>query len=939
MDVAGAPPALNSSAGVTLPTGTVTFLFSDIEGSTQRWETHRKAMDAAMKRHDARLRAATESHGGYVFKTVGDAFCVVFARASDAVAACAEVQRALSTEDFSAVEGLRVRCALHTGEAVERNGDYFGPAVNRVARLMSIGHGGQVLVSGVTRDLAHGDLPSGITFMDQGLQRLRDLTEPEHVWQLSIEGLPTDFPPLRSLDALPNNLPIAPTIFVGREHDVSEVKTLLGRHRLLTLVGSGGVGKTRLALQVAAEVLDRYPDGVWFADLAPITDSVLVSSVIAQAVGMSQQEGHRVDEAIPQWLKRKNLLLILDNCEHVLETVASLASSIFRTAPDVRMLSASRQALDIGGEVTHRLPSLSVPTNTADLKMDEALRYDAIGLFVDRAHAADTRFTLTDDTAPIVAEICRRLDGIPLAIELAAARVKILSIPNLAQRLNERFKILTGGSRSALPRQKTLSALIDWSYDLLTPQEQGLFVRLGIFAGGFSLDAAAVVCGIEDLNEIEVLDLIGSLADKSLVVADTSGEHERYRLLESTAAYALEKLSASGQQEIFTRLHAEYFRDRANRADEGFGSGSTFEWLAQQELELDNYRTALEWALTDSHDAVLGGAIAGALGELWANAGLAVEGRYWMGLALARIHEGQEPRIAARLRLALSNLSSGNRKYDEAEKAIQLYGSVGDARYTGRARYQLAFALFQMGRSDEAREANTLAVATARECADNVSMAACLNQQAGIEWVRGDVAAAREIYPRALSAFKKLGNESGMAMVLLNMAELEFATGHPEQALRFVRDALELESRGKNASFIALSHNNSAIYRIALGDIAGARESAREGLRVARRAQAELELLVGLQHLALLAALAGNARRGGQLLGYVDGQYDRLRQKREPTEQWGYEKLTAALHEKLSKDEITTLASEGATWSEDQAVEEALTNAVTSARDRRSALR
>lgn len=909
---------------MTLPTGTVTFLFSDIEGSTQRWETHRKAMDVAMKRHDAHLRAAMESHGGYVFKTVGDAFCVVFARASDAVAACVDVQRALGAEDFSAVEGLRVRCALHTGEAVERNGDYFGPAVNRVARLMSIGHGGQVLVSGVTRELAHADLPGGATLMDQGLQRLRDLTEPEHVWQLSIEGLPTDFPPLRSLDALPNNLPIAPTIFVGRERDVSEVKELLGRHRLLTLVGSGGVGKTRLALQVAAEVLDRYSDGVWFADLAPITDPVLVSSVIAQAVGMSQQEGRRVDEAIPQWLKRKNLLLILDNCEHVLETVASLASSIIRTAPDVWILSASRQALDIGGEVMHRLPSLSVPTNTADLKMDEALRYDAIGLFVDRAHAADTRFTLTDDTAPIVAEICRRLDGIPLAIELAAARVRVLSLPNLAQRLNERFKILTGGSRSALPRQKTLSALIDWSYDLLTPQEQCLFVRLGIFAGGFDLDATTVVCGIEGLDEIEVLDLLGSLADKSLVVADTSGEHERYRLLESTAAYALEKLSASGQQETLARRHAEYFRDRANQADEAFGASSTFEWLARQELELDNYRMALAWALTESNDAVLGGAIAGALGGLWANAGLAVEGRYWMGLALERIHEAQEPRIAARLRLALSNLSSGKRKYDEAESAIALYESAGDARCTARARYQLAFALFQMGRSDEASKANALAVATSRECADNGSIAACLNQQAGIEWVRGDVAAAREIYPQALSAFKKLGNESGVAMVLLNMAELEFATGHPEQALHFVRDALELESRGKNAFFIALSHNNSAVYRIALGDLAGAHESAREGLRVARQAQAELELLVCLQHLALLAVVAGNAQRGAKLLGYVDGHYDRLRQKREPTEQWGYEKLTAALHERLSNDEITKLTSEGATWSEDQAVDEAL---------------
>jgi predicted ATPase len=394
--------------------------------------------------------------------------------------------------------------AIHLGHAEERNGDYFGPAVNRVARLMSIGHGGQILVSGVTRDIAHSDPPAGTTLVDLGSQRLQDLTEPEHVWQLNVPGLPSEFPPLRSLDALPNNLPIARTSFVGREHDVADVKEFLERTRLLTLVGSGGVGKTRLALQVGAELLDRYPDGVWFVDFAPITDPELVSSIIAKVLGMSQQQDRRVDESISRWLKRKKLLLIFDNCEHVLETVAGIAASILNTAPEVRILATSRQGLDIGGEVVHRLPSLPLPSQVAGLTPDEALRYGAIVLFVDRATAADTRFALTDDSAPIVAEICRRLDGIPLAIELAAARVKVLSIPHLAQRLNERFKILTGGSRDALPRQKTLTALIGWSYDLLSPQEQLLFTRLGIFSGGFALDAVTAVCPGEGLDEIDV---------------------------------------------------------------------------------------------------------------------------------------------------------------------------------------------------------------------------------------------------------------------------------------------------------------------------------------------------------------------------------------------------------------------------------------------------
>jgi predicted ATPase/class 3 adenylate cyclase len=608
------------------PTGTVAFLFTDIEGSAQRWESHRRAMDDAVKRHDTLLRDAIDQHNGYVFKAVGDAFCVAFARVSDAVTTAFEAQRALSAEDFSAVGGLTIRIGLHAGEASERNGDYFGPAVNRVARLMSIGHGGQILLSGVTRDLAHTDLPAGASLLDLGSHRLKDLSEPEHLWQLTIEGLAAEFPALKSLDTIPNNLPVQPTSFRGRERDLEEVASLLSQHKLLTLFGSGGVGKTRLALQVGAEILDQNPDGVWLADFAPITDPELVSSVIAKEIGMPQVEGRRIDESIPQWLRRKKLLLILDNCEHVLEPVAAITNAVIRSCPEVRLLATSRQALGVSGEVVHRLPSLGIPERLARLSSGESIEYGAIALFVDRAKAADTRFILTDDSAPIVAEICRRLDGIPLAIELAAARVKILSIPNLAQRLNERFKILTGGSRSALPRQKTLGALIDWSYDLLTPQEQMLFSRVGIFAGGFSLDAATAVCSGEDLDEIGILDLLTSLTDKSLVIAETAGEQERYHLLESTRAYALEKLTAVGAREQLAQRHAEYFRNQAQEAEERSGTGSTLAWRATVERELDNYRAVLEWALKDRRDTVLGGAVAGALGGF----GLVVDS-WWRG--------------------------------------------------------------------------------------------------------------------------------------------------------------------------------------------------------------------------------------------------------------------------------------------------------------------
>jgi predicted ATPase/class 3 adenylate cyclase len=904
------------------PTGTVAFLFTDIEGSTQRWESHREAMKAAVARHERIMTDAITKHGGYVFKTMGDAFCAAFPTAHDAVGAALDAQLTLAEEDFGSVDGLRVRMGLHAGYAEERNADYFGPAVNRVARLVSIGHGGQILLSGVTRDLAHSDLPVGTSLIDLGSHRLKDLTEAERVWQLTVAGLPAEFPPLRSLDMIPNNLPIQPTSFRGREHDLEEVKSLLGQHKLLTLFGSGGVGKTRLALQVGAEVLGNYPDGVWLVDLAPITDTELVSSVIAKEIGMPQVEGRRIDESIVQWLRRKNLLLILDNCEHVLEPVAAIASAVIRSCLDVQMLATSRQALGVSGEAVHRLPSLAVPKPSSTLSAEHALRHGAIALFVDRAALADTRFTLTDDNAPIVAEICRRLDGIPLAIELAAARVKILSLPNLAQRLDERFKILTGGSRSALPRQKTLGALIDWSHDLLTAQEQILFSRVGIFAGGFSLDAAAAVCSSEGLDEIDILDLLSSLTDRSLVVADTAGEQERCHLLESTRAYALEKLTAAGAHEQLARRHAEYFRDQAQ--DERYGTGSMAAWLASVERELDNYRAVLEWALKDGHDIALGGTVAGALQALWSYGGLAVEGRYWIGLAQAGLDESIHPQVAARLWRALAWLFSGKRAHDSAQRALALSQSVGDEKGQAWALHSLAFNLFQIGQLEEARDVTARAFAAMRTLGDKPGAANCLNVQALIQEYCGDIAAARESYAQALTAFKALGNEAGAAMVLGNLAELEFGDGQVEQAVRLAGEALEIESQGKNASNLALNYLNIAAYCIALGDVDGAREAARAALHWTRQAQHALRIAIALQHIALILALRGEVNDAARLIGYVSVQYKELGYEREATEKWGYEKLMAALHEQLSEAEIEKFAAEGAAWPEDRAVEEAL---------------
>jgi predicted ATPase/class 3 adenylate cyclase len=641
-----------------LPTGTVTFLFSDIEGSSERWEQHHAAMQAAVARHEELMRQAIARHNGAVFKTVGDAFCAAFATAPSAVSAALDAQRALSHADFSAVHGLRVRMGLHTGYAEERDSDYFGPAVNRVARLMSIGHGGQVLLSGAAYELVKSEAPHDMRFTELGLHRLKDLAQPERVWQVTAKDLQAEFPRLNSLDALPNNLPIQVTSFRGRERDLEELKAHLVEHRLITLMGAGGVGKTRLAAQLGAEVLDRFPDGVWIADLAPVTDAALVPSVVAKTLGVSQAQVRLIEESMTQFLKRKQLLLVLDNCEHLLEAAAALADAIHSHCPDVRVLTTSRQALGVSGEKVLRLASLAVPDKTATLDPEDAYGYGAVALFADRASLVDQSFRLGRDNAALVSDICRRLDGIPLAIELAAARVKVMSIPTLAQRLNERFKILTSGSRTALPRQKTLRALFDWSYDLLSPQERALFNRVAIFGGSFTLDAATVVCAGEGIDEGEVLDLIVSLADKSLVAVDTSGDRERYRMLESTREYALSKLAESGEQEALARRHASYYSDVAQEAERNFGAQPLGVWLAQLEPELENFRAAMDWALVRSQDVALGGAIAAALEMFWWHGGVEAEGSRWIDTALQKLDEREHADAAAQLRRALALLMS-----------------------------------------------------------------------------------------------------------------------------------------------------------------------------------------------------------------------------------------------------------------------------------------
>ena len=616
-----------------LPAGTVTFLFTDIEGSTKLWEVQPEAMQIALARHDALLRDAIETHNGYVFKTVGDAFCAAFTTAPDALRAALAAQLALTGEPWPEQTPIKVRMALHTGAVESRDKDYFGQPLNRVARLLATGYGGQTLLSAAAQELVRDSLPAEASLLELGRHRLRDLGRPEAIFQLLHPKLAAPFPTLRSLASLPNNLPLQPTSFVGRESELTQICTLLTTARLLTLTGSGGCGKTRLALQVAADLLDGEGDGAWLVELAPLTDPNLVPATIASVLGLKEEPGKPITQSLVEYLKNKHLLLVLDNCEHLLDACAKLADTLIRQCPRVHILASSREALGIAGELTYRVPSLSLPDSSKHQTPESLSPFESVQLFIERALFQQSTFAVTNANAPALASICHRLDGIPLAIELAAARVRSLSVEEINGKLDQCFRLLTGGSRTALPRQQTLRALIDWSYDLLSETEKQVLERLAVFAGGWTLEAAEAVCASDDVEDWEVLDHLTSLTDKNLVIAEQKHGHTRYQLLETVRQYARDRLQERGGGEVWCERHLAYFVDLAEQAEPQMSRQEQSIWYTRLETEHDNFRAALTWACKDGSDPESGLQLVGCLWRFWYNRADS-EGRVWCQLAL-----------------------------------------------------------------------------------------------------------------------------------------------------------------------------------------------------------------------------------------------------------------------------------------------------------------
>ena len=818
-----------SRAAPRFPTGTVTYLFTDIEGSTRLWEVEPVRMAAALVRHDDLCRRVVAAHRGRLVKMTGDGMLAVFGDAAAAVATALELQKGVSAIAADSGLALKMRSGLHTGASQARDGDYFGPAVNRAARIMSAAHGGQVLLSQAVVDLGKAGFRQDVDLLHLGRVRLRDLSGPEDVWQLLHGDLQKMFPALRSLDATPNNLPRQLTSFIGREREIAEIKELLATTRLLTLTGPGGCGKTRLSLQVAADRLEASADGVWLGELAALSDPDLVPQTIASVLGLREEAGTSHTQTIVDHLRSRHTLLVLDNCEHLLVACATLADALLRHCPHLVVLATSRQGLAIDGERTYRVPPLSMPDPKRDVTPESLSRSESARLYTERAQLAQPRFVVTEKNAPAVASVCHRLDGIPLAIELAAARMRSMSVDEIDSHLDRRLMLLTGGSRAARPRQQTLRALIDWSYDLLEDTEQSLYGRLGVFAGGFTADDAERVCAGEPLEEWQVLDVLTSLANKSLVAADEHDGATRYRLLETIREHALDRLRVSGAVDAVREKHRDHFLALSEDAEPKLQGADQAAWLRRLEEAHDNLRAAFEGCLLGA-DSSSGLRFCGALQQFWWMRGHISEGRDWCARSLGR---------------------NGN-EAPTRERASAL-SAAGALAYL-QSDFAAANAWHEESLAIRRQLNNQRGIATSLS---NLGVVACNHQE---------FARARALFGESLSILRQLGDPSGVAIALGNLGRAANEEGDYTAARAWLEESLAIKRELGNRAGIASTLHSLANLLHAQGELATAKALQVEGLSIMRELGNPTGIATALARLGAVACDQGEFVAARELL-------------------------------------------------------------------------
>jgi len=811
-----------------------TFLFTDVEGSTRLWEQEPERMQLSLARHDALSRIAIEQNRGRIVKTTGDGVFAAFERCLDAVKAGFDLQQSLLELEATGGVAFRVRCGIHCGVVECRDNDFFGPVLNRAARIMSAAHGGQILISQAAANVLYQELPAPMSLLDLGNVRLRDLAKAEHVYQLVHPQLRHDFPALRSLETTPHNLPPELTSFIGRERELDEAIKLLRTTRRLTLLGPGGVGKTRLSLRIADAVLDEYPDGVWFVELAPIADPRRVPQIIATTLGVKEEGAYPILDVLARHVQKLRLLLVLDNCEHLTQACAEVTKRLLHSSSGVRIIASSREPLRIAGEISYTVPPLAAPDprHTSVVTLTE---FAAAHLFIDRAAAAQPAFKLTEQNAPAICNICRRLDGIPLALELAAALVRTLPVETIDDHLSDRFRLLTTGDRTELPRHQTLRGLIDWSHDLLTEGEQILLRRLSAFADGWALEAAEVVCATSESERAGVATALAQLVDKSLVMF--SREEARYSLLETVRQYAYERLVVAGEEHAVRTRHLTHYVALVERAGPRLRGPAQGAWLAQLDYERENLLAACGWCDHAEDGATLGLRLVHSAEMYWPNRGLLELGHRLTLEALRR--DGADRRTLHRCRALIvagqqaAFLHDSSRALEYLEESLSIANESEDHERRG-------VALLLLGR---------------------------------VAHTQADRLAARRFYSESLAIVKRAGNKRAVAGVLESLGQLHEEDGEDQAAIQLYEESLRLSREEGNQLNVALGVTNLARIAIKCGASYRARELLLEAATITVQLDSQWAAQLVLQSCAELSGLIGDWPRSARFLGALEAAF------------------------------------------------------------------
>ncbi len=952
-----------------LPTGTVTLLFTDIAGSTRLLHQLGDRYASMLLECRQVLRAVFEQWNGNVVDTQGDAFFVVFARATDAVSAAVAAQRALASHAFPEGVAVRMRVGLHTGEPQRTADGYVGLDVHRAARIMSAGHGGQVLLSQTISPLVEQDLPEDVHLRDLGEHRLKDLGRPMRLFQLVTSDLQASFPPLHTLESSLNNLPVQPTPFLGREHEVAAIADLLRREdvHLVTLTGSGGVGKTRLGLQVAADLSDLFASGVFFVNLAPISDPALVVPTIAETLAVREGSGQALLSRLAEHLRQRQMLLLLDNFEQVVSAAEQVAA-LLTACPQLKVLVTSREVLHVRAEHEFPVPPLAFPDPNHLPDLAALSHHAAVALFLQQAQAVKPDFHLTDANASTVAELCVRLDGLPLAIELAAARMKLFSPRALLARLGSRLSVLTSASRDVPARQQTLRNTIAWSYQMLDAKAQRLFRRLSVFVGGCTMEAIEALCTERDGGESEpVLDSVASLADKSLLqhVEQQTGEEPRFAMLETIREYALESLDALGETEAARRAHAAYFLRLAEEAEQGMAGPPQAVLLERLEQEHDNLRAAMQWSLEQAEEGkAMALLLGGALQSFWYIRGYYGEGRDFLERALSRSDEVAAP-IRTKALYAASQLHNALGSLDRAEElceqSLALYRELGDTMGIASCLHLLADIASGRGNLAVARALGEESLMLFREVGDRRSVAYLLFHLGSVAVDQGEYARGRDLLTESLTINRELGNTRIVAHSLLYLAQLyhvsggDLAQAHTwlDESFALFREVGDKEgiasclslsgrlalSEGDTASARSLNEQALALFKemkqqhgtalslyalaqvaAAQGDHAGSQALYEQGVVVVRKSGDKWTILFGLEGLAAAVAAQGNHTWAAYLWGAAEALREAIGAPLPLVERAPYDRAVEALRTQLGEQAFAAAWAEGRTLSLEQAL-------------------